>query len=68
MFPPGAFDFPIYGVSGGRGIMTGPQLGREKFFIVFLQLVSLWMVTMGVLMWRHARAAQNGEPTPGRNE
>jgi len=30
--------------------------------VPFALVVSLWMVVMGILMWRHADAAQNGKP------
>jgi hypothetical protein len=39
---------------GGVLMFFGTRLGSERFFIVFAQLVSLWMVAMGVLMWRRA--------------
>ncbi|HZO31769.1 MAG TPA: hypothetical protein VFH48_37905 [Chloroflexota bacterium] len=57
------------GVVGGVGALVGgiltflgADLGRERLFVVFAQIVSLWMVAMGALMWRHAGAAQHGEP------
>lgn len=34
----------------------GASLGFERSFILFAQLVSTWMIAMGVLMWRHASA------------
>lgn len=47
------------GIVGGAGSLVGGVLtflgvsfGSEPLFIVFAQLVSLWMVAMGVLMWR----------------
>ena len=43
---------------GGVLMFLGADLGRERLFIVFAQIVSLWMVAMGALMWRHA-----GPPT-----
>jgi hypothetical protein len=57
--------YPVWlgwvGVVGGLGAVVGGvltflgvELGREQFFILFLQLVSLWTVAMGVLMWRRA--------------
>jgi hypothetical protein len=56
-------------VVGGAGSLAGGvlmffdvSLGSEQFFILFAQLVSLWMVAMGVLMWRCAGATQTGEP------
>jgi hypothetical protein len=39
---------------GGVLMFFGAQIASERFFIVFAQLVSLWMVAMGILMWRHA--------------
>jgi hypothetical protein len=39
---------------GGVLMFFGAGLASERFFIVFAQLVSLWMATMGVLMWRLA--------------
>ncbi len=63
------------GVIGGAGSLVGGVLllfdvsfGSARLFIVLAQLVSLWMVAMGVLMWRRAGAAQNGAPTRDRNE
>jgi hypothetical protein len=49
-------------------MFLGADVGRERLFIVFAQIVSLWMVAMGMLMWRHAGAAQVREPTRGSNE
>ena len=56
------------GVVGGSGSLVagvtmflGVGLLPEWLFIVFAIVVSLWMVAMGILMWR--RAAQNGGPT-----
>ena len=39
-----------------------------RLYIAFALIVSVWMVAMGVLMWRRAVAAQNGEPTLEREE
>ncbi|HEY2974666.1 MAG TPA: hypothetical protein VGJ48_19285 [Pyrinomonadaceae bacterium] len=54
------------GVVGGAGSLVGGMLmffgvslGRQRLFVVFAQIVSLWMVAMGVLMWRRARMVQN---------
>jgi hypothetical protein len=54
------------GVVGGAGSLAGGVLmffgvglGRQRFFVVFAQIVSLWMVAIGVLMWRRARMRQN---------
>jgi hypothetical protein len=62
------------GVVGGVGALVGgvltfldADIGRERLFVVFAQIVSLWMMAMGALMWRRAGAAQYGEPTPGEN-
>ena len=56
------------GVVGGSGSLIagvtkflGVGLLPEWLFIEFAIVVSLWMVAMGILMWR--RAAQNGGPT-----
>lgn len=50
------------GVIGGAGILTsgllmffGIALGSRRVWVVFAQVVSLWMVAIGVLMWRRAR-------------
>ena len=47
------------GVVGGLGsllcgvtMFLGVGLGPERLFIVFALVVSLWMVAMGILMWR----------------
>jgi hypothetical protein len=52
------------GILGGAGSLVGGvlmflgvSLGSERLFIVFAQLVSLWMVAMGVLMWRRVSTA-----------
>jgi hypothetical protein len=54
------------GVVGGAGSLVGGGLmffdvglGRQRYFVVFAQIVSLWMVAMGVLMWRRARIGAN---------
>jgi hypothetical protein len=39
---------------GGVLMFFGARIASERFFIVFAQLVSLWMVAMGFLMWRRA--------------
>ena len=56
------------GVAGGTASFLGGVLqflgvvpGSERLVIVPAQVVSLWMVAMGVLMWRRAGAARNGE-------
>lgn len=53
------------GAVGGAGSLVGGVLmflgvsyGSERLFIVFAQIVSLWMVAIGVLMWRRAGAGQ----------
>jgi hypothetical protein len=48
---------------GGVLMFVGVELGRERFFIVFAQIVSLWMVAMGVLTWRDA-----GQPIDAADE
>jgi hypothetical protein len=47
------------GIFGGTGILTsgllmffGISLGSKRAWVVFAQIVSLWMVAIGVLMWR----------------
>ena len=45
----------------GVTMFLGVGLLPEWLFIVFAIVVSLWMVAIGILMWR--RAAQNGGPT-----
>jgi hypothetical protein len=64
-----------FGLIGGLGsllcgvtMFLGVGLAPEGLFIVFALIVSLWMVAMGVLMWRRADAAQNGKPTLDREE
>lgn len=56
------------GFAGGTASFLGGVLqflgvvpGSERLVIVPAQVVSLWMVAMGVLMWRRAGAARNGE-------
>lgn len=56
------------GVAGGTASFVGGVLqfvgivpGSERLVIVPAQVVSVWMVAMGVLMWRGAGAARNGE-------
>ena len=39
-----------------------------RLYIAFALVVSVWMVAMGVLMWRSAGSTQNGEPTLERKE
>jgi hypothetical protein len=58
------------GVVGGAGSLVvgvmmflGVGFVPGWLFIVFALVVGLWMVAMGGLMWRRARAARNGEPT-----
>jgi hypothetical protein len=46
---------------GGVLQFLGVVSGSERLVIVPAQVVSLWMVAMGVLMWRRAGAARNGE-------
>jgi hypothetical protein len=43
---------------GGLLMFLGTEIGRERVFIVFAQIVSLWMIVMGVLMWRRANEPQ----------
>jgi Domain of unknown function (DUF4386) len=59
------------GVVGGAGSFLGGVLqfldfipGSERLVIVPAQVVSLWMVVMGVLMWRRAGAAGTDPPSP----
>jgi len=59
------------GVAGGAGsLVTGVMmfLGVDFFpawlFIVFALVVSLWMLAMGVLMWRQSNAIPNPERAP----
>jgi hypothetical protein len=54
----GGFGSLFFGVT----MFLGVSLVPEGLFIVFALVVSLWMVVMGILMWRHADAAQNGKP------
>jgi hypothetical protein len=63
------------GVLGGAGSLASGMMmflsvglvpGRP--YIAFALIVSVWMVAMGVLMWRRAVAAQNGDPTLEREE
>jgi len=65
--------YPVWlgwvGVAGGTASFLGGVLqflgvvsGAERLVIVPAQVVSLWMAAMGVLMWRRAGAARNGEP------
>jgi len=72
-------SYPIwlgwFGFVGGFGslfcgvtMFLGVGLVPEGLFTVFALFVSLWMVAMGVLMWRRADAAQNGKPTLNREE
>ena len=49
------------GVVGGLGslicgvtMFLGVGLGPKRLFILFALVVSLWMVAMGILMWRRA--------------
>jgi hypothetical protein len=56
------------GVAGGIASFLGGVLqflgvvsGSERLVIVPARVVSLWMAAMGVLMWRRAGAARNGE-------
>jgi hypothetical protein len=41
----------------------GLELVPGWLFIVFALVVSVFMLIMGALMWRHANAARNGGPT-----
>ncbi len=57
------------GVVGGAGSLLGGVLqflgfipGSERLVIVPAQIVSLWMVAMGVLMWLRARQPEMGKP------
>jgi hypothetical protein len=56
-----------FGVAGGTGSFLGGVLqflgvvpGTERRVIVFAQAVSLWMVGMGVLMWRQRTHGTKG--------
>jgi hypothetical protein len=57
------------GVAGGTASLAGGVLqflgaipGAERLVIVPAQVVSLWMVAMGVLMWRTAAAPRSQAP------
>lgn len=59
----------LVGIVGGTGSLVGgvllffgAPLGSERLFILFAQLVSVWMVAMGALMWRLAAAARDDQP------
>ena len=63
------------GVLGGAGSLAfgmrmflGVGLVSGRPYIAFALVVSVWMVAMGVLMWRRAGATRNGEPTLEREE
>jgi hypothetical protein len=49
-------------------MFLGAGLFPGRLYIAFALVVSVWMVAMGVLMWRRAEAAHNGEPPPEREE
>lgn len=53
---------------GGVLILVGVSAGAGQLFIVFAQIVSLWMVAMGVLMWRRAggRRVADADSRSGR--
>jgi hypothetical protein len=64
-----------FGFVGGLGslfcgvtMFLGVGLVPGRLFVVFALVVSLWMVVMGVLMWRRADAAQNGKSALDREE
>ena len=52
------------------GVMMFLSVGLVpgRLYIAFALVVSVWMVAMGVLMWRRAGAARNGEPMLEREE
>jgi hypothetical protein len=54
------------GVVGGLGSLTSGVamfLGVDlELYIAFALVVSVWMVAMGLLMWRRADTARNSEP------
>jgi hypothetical protein len=56
----------LYGVT----MFLGVGLGPERLFIVFALVVSLWMVAMGILMWRRPATttdkAHGANRSPGR--
>ena len=56
--------------SVASGIMMFLSVGTfpGRPYIAFALVVSVWMVAMGVLMWRRAGATRNGEPTLEREE
>jgi hypothetical protein len=63
------------GFVGGAGSLASGMimflsvgLAPGRLYITFALVVSVWMVAMGVLMWRRASAAQNGEPTLEKEE
>jgi hypothetical protein len=67
-------SFPTWlgwvGFVGGAGSLASGMmmflsvgLVPGRLYIAFALVVSVWMVAMGVLMWRRAGAAQNSEPT-----
>jgi hypothetical protein len=49
-------------------MFLGLELVPGWLFIVFALVVSVFMLIMGALMWRHANAARNGGPTREREE
>ena len=63
------------GFAGGLGslligtmMFLGLELVPGWLFIVFALVVSVFMLILGALMWRHANAARNGGPIPEREE
>lgn len=63
------------GFVGGAGSLASGMimflsvgLFPGRLYIAFALVVSLFMLVMGVLMWRRAGAVQNGEPASEREE
>jgi hypothetical protein len=49
-------------------MFLGLELVPGWLFIVFALVVSVFMLILGALMWRHANAARNGGAIPEREE
>jgi hypothetical protein len=49
-------------------MFLGLELVPGWLFIVFALVVSVFMLILGALMWRHPNAARNGGPIPEREE
>ena len=50
-------------LASGMMMFLSVDLFPRRLYIAFALFVSVWMVAMGVLMWRRAYVARNGEPT-----